>query len=173
MKVILVVVTSADGRSTKGILAPQYWASLEDQSFFKSLFKKHKLFVLGRKTFLSPQPTVKPNPKNLKIILTKNPQKYSQYQVDEQLEFSNDPPISLVKKLKARGFKQLVLIGGESVNKAFFEAKLVNEFWLTLEPKLFGKGKGIVSDIVNVNLKLLSLKKLNPQGTLLLKYQVI
>lgn len=173
MKVILAIVTSLDGKSTKDTAPPFMWASKEDQDFFKGLFKTYKLFVLGRKTYLSPTPSVRPSSQNLKIVLTKNPKRYKKYEVLGQLEFSSDTPLNLVKKLEKRRFKEMLLIGGETITTEFFRAKLINEIWLTLEPKIFGQGKGILKEDLDVKLKLKEINKLNSQGTLLLKYEVI
>lgn len=174
MKVILAMVTSVDGKSTKNTLPPKEWASKEDQKFFSSVFKQNRLFVMGSHTYLAAQHTIKPNPKKLKIVLTKNPKKFIKYAVAGQLEFTNNSPASLVKQLEHLGYRQIILLGGAKTNTAFFKANLVNEIWLTLEPLIFGVGKGLVDERkLDTKLKLKSSKKLNSKGSLLLKYEVI
>lgn len=173
MKVILVVVSSLDGKITKGTLPPQAWASLEDQDFFFTVFKTNNLFLMGSKTYLSAQKTIKPNPKKLKIVLTRNPKNFSKFHIPNRLEFSNEPIKTLVKRLEDQGFKQLILLGGASVYTEFFKAKLINELWLTLEPLVFGQGKNLLNQRLDVKLNLKSLEELNDQGTLLLKYKVL
>ncbi|MCR4305461.1 MAG: dihydrofolate reductase family protein, partial [Candidatus Daviesbacteria bacterium] len=89
------------------------------------------------------------------------------------LEFSSKSPKQLVKELTGRGYKQILLASGPKLNTAFLKDKLVQELWLTLEPNIFGVGIGLVdSEKLDIKLRLLSSKRLNPQGTLLLKYQV-
>lgn len=173
MKVILAIVTSVDGKSTSGSEGPRKWASKEDQIYFSSLIKKHKLIVMGKNTYLVNKSIIKPSKDKLRIVMTRDPQKFKKVQVPGRLEFRNEPPKQFIKRLKEK-FNTMLLVSGASLNTAFFKEKLINELWLTLEPKIFGLGKGLVDQVpLNVNLKLKAIKKLNPQGTLLLKYDVL
>lgn len=173
MKVILAIVTSANGKSTKGNLSPKDWASKEDREFFSTFIKKHNLIVMGKNTYLIIKPSLKPSPKKLRIVMTKNPQLFSNLAIPGQLEFIDLQPGQLIEMLEKRGYNQLLLVSGAKLNNTFFKAKLINELYLTLEPKLFGSGKGIIEESdLNINLKLTSMKKLNSQGTLLLQYSV-
>lgn len=174
MKVILAIVTSADGKSTKDDLPPNTWASDEDQKFFFSLVKKHNLIVMGKNTYLASKRNIRLEEDKLRIVLTKNPEEFKKEAVRGQLEFTDESPKALVKRMTEEKFIELLLVSGATLNTAFFKDKLIDELWLTLEPKLFGLGKGLVGmEELEVNLKLLGIKRLNPQGTLLLKYQVI
>jgi len=164
MKVILAMVVSADGKSTKGDLPPKEWASREDQIYLSKLIRKQKLIVMGSNTYLSAKKIIKLSPKTLRVVLTKSPKKYKKDLVAGQLEFSSDSPTTLVKSLEHLGYKQMLLLGGIEVNTSFFKANLINELWLTIEPKIFGKGKGVVAEkTFDINLKLKSLEKLNKQ----------
>lgn len=174
MNIILAIVTSIDGKSTKGDLSPKDWASKEDQQFFSTFIKKHNLIVMGKNTYKIIKPNLKPSPGKLRVVMTRNPQQFSNETILNQLEFTSLSPKQLVTTLEKRGYKQLLLVSGEKLNTAFFKAKLINELYLTLEPKIFGMGKGLVNLIpLDINLTLKSIKKLNSQGTLLLKYDVL
>lgn len=174
MKITLAIVTSLDGKSTKGNMSPSEWASKEDQQKFFSLIRKYNLTVMGKNTYLIRKPYLKLTPGKLRVVMTRNPQQFRKDQVPTILEFSSDLPKKLVKRLGGLGFKQMLLVSGPKLNTAFFKDKLVDELLLTLEPKIFGKGKGLVDQMpLNVNLKLKSIKRLNQQGTLLLKYAVV
>lgn len=171
MKITIITVCSVDGKSTKGNKGPKYWASKEDREYFLKTSRSNNLIVMGSKTFS--HVTVKPYPNRLKIVLTRNPKKYSKYSVPGQLEFINDSPLQLVKKLEKKGYGEMLLIGGSTVNTEFLKQNLVTDLWLTVEPLIFGKGKGLVGDeSLNTKLKLQSFEKLNEQGTLLLKYSL-
>lgn len=174
MKVILAMVTSLDGKSTKGFKPPKLWASKEDQLFFKSLIAKNNLIVMGKNTFVASKDDIKLLPGKLRIIMARNPAEYNNLTIPHQLEFSSESPKQLVSRLIKQGYQQMLLVSGPKLNTAFLKNKLVNEIWLTLEPKIFGSGFGLVdTEKLDIRLKLLSSKKLNSQGTLLLKYQVI
>jgi dihydrofolate reductase len=80
----------------------------------------------------------------------------------------------LIERLSKAGYKKLLLVSGEGINKLFFEASLIDEIHLTIEPYLFGSGKKITAAFSGFrNLKLLSCEQLNKNGTLLVRYKVI
>lgn len=172
MKVILAMVLSVDGKSTRGGEPPKKWASREDQKLFSKLNKENNLIVMGGNTFSLAQAAIKADPRKLKVILTKDPKKFEKYKVPGQLEFSSENPGDLVIRLEKLGFKQMLLVSGENLNGQFFKDKLINEIWITMEPKIFGEGKGMVNVPVNIQLKLIGISKLNKNGTLLIKYHV-
>jgi dihydrofolate reductase len=172
MKVTCVMLSPVDGKIVKWEDGDTYaWNSKEDQQHFDSFVKKATLIVMGRRTF----EVAKPSPKKgvLRIVMTGNPVRYDGLAVPGLLEFSRENPTTLVAKLEKRGYKNLLLVGGGGTNTAFFQAQLVDELWLTIEPKIFGKGKMIVNQTpMDIQLKLEMVKKLNKQGTILLKYRV-
>ena len=173
MKVTLVMLSTVDGKIVKWEDGDTYsWNSAEDKKHFDSFVKEAKLIVMGSKTF----EVAKPSPKEgvLRIVLTSNPDQYKAMEIPGMLEFTNEDPATLVAKLAKLGYKDLLLVGGGGVNTTFFQANLVDTLWLTIEPKIFGKGKMIVSQVpMDVELKLEMLKQLNKQGTLLLRYSVV
>ncbi|MBI3887639.1 dihydrofolate reductase family protein, partial [Candidatus Microgenomates bacterium] len=117
---------------------------------------------------------LKAEKERLRIVLTKNPKEYQKYVVPGQLEFSDEQPKELVTRLKKQGFTQLLLVSGGKVATSFFKASLINELWLTLEPRIFGIGGTLVQEEqFDIQLQLLSNEILNKQGTLLLKYKVL
>ncbi|MDO8429688.1 MAG: dihydrofolate reductase [Candidatus Daviesbacteria bacterium] len=175
MKITMVGVMSLDGKITKGISSDIYkWTSLEDQKHFFSQIKKNNLLVMGSQTYEAARDKIKLTKEKLRVILTRDPQKYTPEEIPNILEFSSDSPKVLVKKLEARGYKKMLLLGGGIINSLFLKSSLVNELQITIEPKIFGLGKNLVSDDkLDVDLKLLEIKKLNSKGTLLLVYKVL
>ena len=173
MKVILVTVMSLDGKTTKNDNPDIYhWSSPEDQKHFFGLREKSKLLIMGRRTYDHAKHLIEHKKGRLRIVLTSNPEKYQT--LPDLLEFTSDSPKKLLDKLTKRGFKEAVLLGGATTSTAFAKEKCIDEVWLTVEPYLFGKGHAIFeNEFVDLSLKILSLKKLNQQGTLLLKYKVI
>ncbi len=173
MKVILALVISLDGKTTKDLNPPFMWASKEDQIHLSKLINSQKLIVIGKNTYISAKKVIKLTPNTLRIVLTKNPKQFEKEIVSGQLEFSSEFPIQLVKKL-SRKYKQMLLLGGANITTHFFKQNLIDEILITLEPKIFGKGLGIIDEVnLDINLKLTNIKKLNSQGTLLLKYAVL
>lgn len=173
MKVILVMVCSIDGKITRwGDQNVYEWTSDEDKKHFRQIIKEVRVMVMGRKTYELARPKAQEG--ILRIVVTKNPSEYSSLVVPLQLEFTNKSPKELIKELEQRGYKQMLLVGGAALNTAFLKSGLVDELWLTVEPKLFGSGKMVVEEEkFNIELKLYNLKKLNDQGTILLKYKIL
>ena len=174
MKITLAMVLSVDGKSTKWDLPDQSWASEEDKTHLIKLISENDLILMGGKTYETAKKHIKPKAGKLRIVITHNPERFSGDQMENQLEFTNRPIPELIQTLESRGFKQMLLLSGEGLNKQFFEAGLINEIILTVEPVIFGRGRGIVAEAnLDLKLKLLSFEKLNDQGTVLLHYQVL
>ena len=174
MKVTMVMLSSVDGKTTRGNNQNVYsWSSIEDQKHFFSLIKKNNLIVMGRATYDVSQPVIKIEKGKLRIVLTRSPKKYLNQTIKGQLEFTDESPEKLVKRLSLLGYKKMLLVGGGTINGLFLKQNLVDELYLTIEPKLFGKGKNIIEgQLLNASLKFVNVKKINTIGTLLLKYKV-
>lgn len=174
MKIILAVVTSLDGRTTKGNEPGQVWASAEDQKHIHELIESSSVIVMGSNTYREVKARQKLSPTTKRIIMTHEPEVYAEDVVPGQREFTNESPKELVVRLETEGYKEGLLLSGEKLSSAFLADNLVNELWVTIEPLLFGSGKGITTILpATLCLNLESSEKLNKQGTLLLKYTVL
>ncbi len=176
MELILVMVTSLDGRSTqKGHGADiHYWTSKEDQKHFQTVIQNAKLLIMGSTTYEAARPSMQHVEGKLRVIITHDPSKYDGEKIPGQLEFTNENPADLINRLPSQGYTEGYLVGGAHTNTEFFKQNLVTEVWQTLEPKILGTGNGLVGEEeVNITLKLISSEKMNEQGTLLLKYLVL
>jgi dihydrofolate reductase len=174
MKVTMVMVSSLNGRITRGDdLKIGLWTSKEDIKFFSSLRDKFNLIVMGRKTYEAVRNEIELKPNKLRIVLTKNPAIYSKDTVKGSLEFTDEHPAKLLRRLGLKGYKNCLLVGGSEIATLFLKLSLVDELYLTIEPRIFGKGKFMLADgDFEAHLKLISFKKLNRRGTLNLRYKV-
>lgn len=173
MKIILAAVSSLDGKITKGRDSDiRGWTSPEDTAHFAHLKSIHNLIVMGRKTYEAMRPNLQLDSKTLRVVLTKHPENFAAEAVSGQLEFSSESPVVLVGGLEKQGYSEMLLVGGGTLNGQFLAKGLVDEIYLTLEPRLFGTGTSLAADSrLNVNLRLLKTSRLNEQGTLLLHYK--
>jgi len=173
VKITLIFVTTLDGKVTKwGDPHVQQWSSKEDQAYFKKAWADHKLLIMGSGTF-DAEP-FNPPKNNRLIIVTRNNAKYKDQEVPGNLEFTTELPQELAARLKAEGNDEALLVGGPHLATAFLKENLVDELWLTLEPKIFGSGGNFVVDSkLDIKLQLLSYEKINEQGTLIMKYEVL
>lgn len=174
MKTILAVVISVDGKTTHGDEPGSGWASLEDQKHFHELIAKSAVVVMGSNTYRAVKPFMKLSSTIRRIVMTHEPEQFVGDVVTDQREFTRESPKELVARLDLEGYQELLLVSGEKLSVAFFAENLVDALWITIEPLLFGSGKGIATELPNaVKLELLSSEKLNERGTLLLKYNVL
>ena len=65
-------------------------------------------------------------------------------------------------------------MGGPHVATFFLRDQLIDELWLTVEPKIFGTGGNfVIEEKFDIRLVLLNSEKINDQGTLINKYRVL
>src|SRR3989338_11556198 len=135
MKIVLIAVCSLNGKITKGEDKNIYkWTSREDKELFFSLIDKHNLIVMGRRTYEAAKDNIKLRQDKLRVVLTRDPQKYTKEEVKGILEFSKKSPRQVIQSLEKRGYKEMLLVGGGETNTLFMRFSLVNEIHLTLEP---------------------------------------
>lgn len=174
MKLKLIMVASLDGVTNQGRKEDHHlWTSKEDQELFNNTRDNARLIIMGSKTYEGAKNFMEHSEKRLRIVLTKNPEKYASEKIDGQLEFANQDATTLLKNLESRGYTEGILVGGAHTNLQFLKENLVNEIWITIEPYLKGDGLHVASEKIDAPLQLLSLEKLNEKGTLLLKYSVL
>jgi dihydrofolate reductase len=172
MKTILVFVQTLDGKITKGNDPHVFrWTSKEDQEYFKNIWKTSKLLVMGSGTF--DHDPIKPTPENHLLIMTSRPEHYKAREVKGQLEFTSESPRELSDRFAKAGYDQITVVGGAHIAASFLAEGLVDEIWLTIEPRIFGEGINFVTGkAIDVPLQLLKFEKVNEEGTLILKYAV-
>ena len=173
MKVVLVFVSTVDGKVTRwGQPHVKEWTSAEDKKYYKETWSAAKLIIMGRKTFEAE--TYQLSPERLILVMTSQTQRFRQKEVPGQLEFTNSSPAHLVQSFAGRGIETMMVVGGPHVATSFLKAELVDELWLTIEPKIFGSGNSFATDeTMSVSLQLLSCDRVNEKGTLITKYKVL
>ena len=173
MKTSLVFVSSLDGKVTKwGNSNVKEWSSHQDQEYYKKVWEANYLIVMGSSTFNTDpkQPTTD----HLLVVMTQHPERYQHKQVAGQLEFTAESPRALFNRFKKAGHKNMLIIGGPHVATSFLKDQLIDELWLTIEPKIFGRGSNFALDEkLDISLRLLHFDEVNKQGTLIMRYEVI
>ena len=172
MKTILIFVSTLDGKITKwGQPHVKSWSSHQDQDYYKKIWNESQLIVMGSNTFNAGSfPSLNPQ----LIIMTGHPDKYKSLKISGQIEFTNESPLELTDRFKSKGLEQMLVVGGPHVATSFLKEQLIDELWLTLEPKIFGIGGNFATDVkLDINLSLIHFEKVNEQGTLITKYEVL
>ena len=188
-----MMAMTADGKIAKTSDHFPDWTSKEDKKYFFETTKKHGVVLMGEKTFftLSPKPKnntsdmankngnnsgsfgegqafPKPLPGRLNVVFTleKNPRK------QEDVKWVSGEPEKVLEDLEKMGYQSAILGGGAYLNTQFLKKKLIDEIWLTIEPKIFGDGLGIFSGDFDQDLKLISFEKIN-ENSVVVKYEVV
>ncbi len=184
MHVFLIAAISIDGQigQAKDQVSTA-WTSKEDKQFFVQRTKEAGVMVLGSQTF---QTFNRLLPGRVMIVYTRNVEEFRKrvdFQVEEVtsktttienpevLYATKLSPVELVVVLEKLGKKELAVCGGSSIYAQFVTAGLVQTFYLTVEPIVFGKGIPLFSEPISIQLELQEVKHLSPQ-TLLLEYHV-
>lgn len=173
MEVIGIVVSSLDGYITMHDEEGVGFASEADQQFFHKVLKTFDCCVFGVKTFLIAQSGILRNlsEERLRLVLTRNPEKYADYQHPNMLEFSALGPKEMLTELKRRGKTRCAVLGGAEVYTQFLAQQLLDELWISLEARIFGTGKKLVAEECDIRLELKEFLTLD-RNTLLLKYSL-
>jgi dihydrofolate reductase len=164
MKIILMMAVTADGKIAKTADHFPDWTSKEDKRMFAAVTKEHGAVIFGENTFKT---FPKALPERLNVVFTLEPNQPE----TENVKWVSGEPEKVLAELEKMGFKKAVLGGGAGLNTQFLEKKLIDEVWLTVEPKIFGAGLGIFNGDMNVDLRLLSVEKIN-ENAVVLKYWV-
>lgn len=172
--VIFACALSLDGRTTRhGESHIHPWTSIEDQRYFEGLIASHSAIIMGRKTYEAVQHRLRLDNAHQRYVVTSTPEKFITQAVPSQLEFTNEDPQSLLRRLEEYSHTKALLVGGAVLGKTFLEARCVTEIWATLEPKIFGSGDPFVAEsVLDIALELLEVKQWNQRGTLFLRYRV-
>jgi dihydrofolate reductase len=173
MKVILIFVSTVDGKVTRwGDPHVRDWSSAEDQQYYAKIWKGAGVIVMGSHTFSAEKFT--PSPDRLLVVMTSHLSKYSQYAVSGQIEFTDSSPRDLVTRFRDKGMEALFVVGGPRVGTSFLEDQLIDELWLTIEPKIFGSGGNLViEEKLDIGLRMTACERVNEQGTLIIRYTVL
>ncbi len=173
MKTILIFVSSLDGKVTKwGETNVRSWSSHQDQDYYKKIWNDSRLIIMGSYTFNAD--TFIPSPDHLIIVMTGHPDQYKRFEITGQMEFTTETPVELSSRFRMKGHQQMLVVGGPHVATSFLKEQLIDELWLTIEPKIFGSGANFATDAeLDINLRLIQIEKVNDQGTLIIRYAVL
>ena len=173
MKTTLLMATTLDGKIGRDSSHLVDWTGKEDKKLFIRLTKEAGVIIMGSNTFDTIE---KPLPKRKNIVMTQNKSRIKDtlsnaLSSDEDLIFTDKTPKEILKDLDSQGFKSAVLIGGSQINSLFLKAKLINEIYVTIVPRFFGKGLSMFSEKIDTKLDLVSTQQM-AYGHILLKYTI-
>ena len=162
---IAFVAASVDGRISLSSKHPPEWTSKEDWEFFQKSLSYIDAIIVGRNTYESVAERLR---KRNTFVLSRRPKTLTRRGT---ITFVNPEKVNLQKLLE--GYKSVAVLGGGAVYQFMLENKLLDEIFITVEPLIFGRGKEMFIGGTRIKrMNLLSVKRLNRTGTLLLHYQI-
>ncbi len=173
MRITLIAVQSLDGFITRHGTPGAGFASAADGRHFRAALREFDCGVMGRATYEEAcvGGTFSPTPARRRVVLTRTPERFAAVAVPGALEFTDAAPAEITARLQAGGGRACALLGGAQVHRLYLAAELVDELWLTVEPRLFGTGTPMLATPADVRLRLLTHEPLG-DDVLLLKYTV-
>jgi 5-amino-6-(5-phosphoribosylamino)uracil reductase len=103
-----------------------------------------------------------------RIIVSRNPLPMYDNRVQNLVYGDRDPVAFVMDVLRERGMEQVLLFGGGTINRMFYDAGVVDELHLTLCPLLVGSREGVpLIEPGLTEVTKLTLKSVEPHGDLL------
>lgn len=166
-KYIAIAAVTLDGKIAKGPNHNSSWTSKEDKLFMRGLLDKCDVVIVGNNTYKT---AIKPLSKRNCIVISRSVHQSVSKSV--RLQYCKPNKTELVRLLKVKGYKLIAILGGAQTYSFCLKNNLFDELYLTIEPLSFGKGISLFANETNLEqtFKLVSIKKLNPKGSVLLKY---
>lgn len=166
MKVTMLMAQTVDGKIARNANHFPDWTGKEDKRLFMRMSKAAGVVIMGRKTYATIN---RPLPDRLNVIMTRNEDLVSE---NGNLLYTNQRPDEVLATLTERGYDEVILAGGATINTLFARQNLIDEVAITISPLLFGSGLSLFAETLDtMPLTLMELEKLGPD-LVFMRYQV-
>ncbi len=174
VEIIAIVAISLDGYITEGDKPATAFTSRADKVWFSKVQEAFSAHVMGSVAFEAERELItkaaRKNSSKLRVVLTRSPEKYRSLTMPDRLEFTDETPAEVLRRIEASGHERVAILGGGQIYSLFLGEKLVDELWVTLEAKVFGSGTPVFAAEHQQKLSLVEMFNLD-ENTLLLKYR--
>lgn len=164
---IAIAAITLDGKIALDSNDNTSWTSKADKQFFSQNTKKAGIIIFGNTTW---QTIKRPLPDRHTIVMSRTPRTPTH----DSVEFTTLPPKDIITELTNRGYQDIFIAGGQQIYTLFLNQQLLDQLWLTIEPRLFGTESIPLFNTLNsknITLQLIETKLLT-RDTLNLKYQI-
>ena len=167
MKYILLAASTLDGKIAKHDKHFTDWTSPEDKQHLHKIMDTCDIIIVGNNTYKT---AIKPLSKRNCLVLSKSIKKLKQ--TNNNLVYIDPENTNLKKYLTTQKYKTVCILGGTSIYSLALKNNMVDEIYLTIEPIIFGRGLNLFDiNIKKRQFKLITSKKLNKLGSILLHYK--
>ncbi len=161
MKTILIMAQTLDGKIGRNSEEFIDWTGSADKEMFVRLTKEAGVIIMGSKTF---DTIGKILPGRKSIVYTRDKRRIS---TSPDLIYTDLEPQQLLKKLAEEGYSKAAIIGGAQINTLFARAELIDEYLITIAPRIFGTGLALFAEELDIQLSFISCQQLDKQSILL------
>lgn len=162
---VAFVAASIDGRISLSEKTLPRWTSKEDWRFLERSLSRADAVVVGRNTYKAAARRLR---KRHTFVLSNRLRAMTRRGTVTFVNPTNVDVTSLFVH-----YKLVAVLGGGAVYRFMLESKLLDEIFVTIEPFIFGRGKEMFAGGTRtMRTSLLSVRRLNRAGTLLLRYQI-
>ena len=162
---IAVAAITLDGRIAEHENQFTDWTSREDKIFLHKFLDKSDVVVVGSNTY---ETAKKPLSRRNCIVLTRSAKGI--LRKSNKLLYLNPQAVDVDDFIKKLRYKIVAVLGGTQTYTYFLKKGLLDEMHLTIEPIIFGQGLPLFDgNSTFKKAKILSVKKLNKKGTLLIR----
>jgi dihydrofolate reductase len=174
MRTVLIAAQSLDGFITRHDSPGVAWASAADQAWFRLSMVQFDCCVMGRATYETVREAIleRRNDGRRRIVMSRQPAAFSEDAVPGALDFSAAAPAQIVANFATHGRQACAILGGAQVHDAFLTSNLVDELWITVEPRLFGQGTPLIHAKLDLSLRLIDQRRLDASDSMVLRYAI-
>jgi dihydrofolate reductase len=160
MTTFIIAALTADGFIGRDASHLADWTGKADKKLFVEVTKQAGVIVMGSRTFATIGRAL---PGRRTIVYTTKPDSINV----EGVETTSEAPAELIARLKKEDAAGVAICGGSSIYNLFMTAGVVDELYLSIVPKLFGKGVPLFAEEFDVDLALQEVRQLGEDTTLL------
>ena len=160
---VAYAAVSIDGYISADTSRMPDWTSKEDGKYFQTALAKASAVVAGSRTYSVAKDHID---KRVAYVFTS---KVTKPKVIGSVTFLN-PKHTDIGTLCSK-HKTVAIVGGAEAYQTMLDLGLFDELYLTIEPVILGGGKQLFAGgELHADCKLVSVKKLNSRGTIVLRY---
>lgn len=164
-----VAVITIDGKIARNSSHLTDWSSKEDKDFLYKKMGEADVIILGNNTYKIAKEKLIERKRNC-IVFTSSVEKTKKE--NDLLLYLNPNAVDLVELVNENSYKNICVLGGAKTYSYFLEKDLLDELFVTIEPIIFGEGISLFNkEISETKFELVSMGKLNDEGTVLLSYK--
>lgn len=162
------MATSMTGKITSGA-DDTSWVELSDIERMDTLMIECGVMIMGKGTYESFGDDL-PIGKALLVVMTHDQNLLTKNR--DGLIFTSSSLKDVLILLEQKGYQKIMLAGGENLNSAFLQERLINEIRVIIKPLVIGQGKSLFNIPKDLQLKLISSMPLS-NNSIELAYEVI